>query len=88
MVINDFNWFWFRIGKKFYPQVLLEKHKYVVKDKKDAWIYYWRQISCDSDREDSVKKFPMKKILIKKIIMKKIKHRIRLFLYLKYFEWF
>ena len=46
------------------------------------------EISCDSDREDSVKKFPMKKILIKKIIMKKIKHRIRLFLYLKYFEWF
>ena len=44
------------------------------------------EISCDSDRGDSVKKFPMKKILIKKIIMKKIKHRIRLFLYLKYFE--
>ena len=31
----------FRTGKNYYPQLFLEECKYVVKEKKDAWIHYW-----------------------------------------------
>ena len=47
----------FRTDKNYYPQVLLEECKYVVKEKKDAWVYYWQQnfflISENSDEEIS-----------------------------------
>ena len=30
----------FRTGKNYYPQVFLEECKYVIKEKKDSYIYY------------------------------------------------
>ena len=35
--------------------MFLEECKHIVKEKKDAWVYYWRHgtSSDDSDREDS-----------------------------------
>ena len=44
----------FRTGKNYYPQVLLEKCKYVVKEKKiPKYIIDDIEISSDSDRENS-----------------------------------
>ena len=44
----------FRAGKNYYPQVLLEECKYVVKEKRMArYITDDTEISTDSDREDS-----------------------------------
>ena len=64
----------FRKGKNYYPQVILEECKYVVKEKKKMpkCITDDIEISSASDREDSDEKTLMKKILIKEILMKKI----------------
>ena len=44
----------FRTGNNYHPQVFLEKHKYVVKEKKMLkCITDDIEISSDSDREDS-----------------------------------
>ena len=45
----------YRIGKNYYPQVLLKECKYVVKEKKKPeYIIEDKEISSiDSDREDS-----------------------------------
>ena len=54
MFINNFDWFWFRIGKNYYPQVFLGEIKYAVKEKKmPVYITDDIEISSDSDREDS-----------------------------------
>ena len=46
--------FAFRSGKNYYPQVLLEEYKYVVKEKKiPTYIIDNIEISSDSDRENS-----------------------------------
>ena len=43
----------FRTGKNYYPQVLLEQFKYVVKEKKmPEYITDGIEISSDSDRKD------------------------------------
>ena len=47
----------FRTGKHYYPQVLLEECKYVVKEKKiPKYIFNDTEISSDSDRESSDEK--------------------------------
>ena len=44
----------FRTGKNYYPQVFLEKCKYVVKEKKiPKYVIDSIEISTDSDRENS-----------------------------------
>ena len=44
----------FKTGKNYYPQVLLEECKYVVKEKKmSEYINDNIEISSDSDRDDS-----------------------------------
>ena len=70
--------FVFRTGKYSHPQVLLEEHKYAVKEKKmPEYITYELEISSDnSGRKDSNEKILMKKILMTKILMKKITYRI------------
>ena len=46
--------FAFRTGKNYYPQVLLEEYKYVVKEKKiPKYIIDDIEISSDFDRENS-----------------------------------
>ena len=46
----------FRAGKNYYPQVVLEKHKYIVEEKKiPKYIIDNIEISSDSDRENSDK---------------------------------
>ena len=70
----------FRTGENYYPQVVLEECKYVVKEKKMAdHINDDIEISSDSDRKILMKKFQIKRILMKKMLMKNIK-------YLKHFE--
>ena len=67
--------FVFRTGKNYYPQVFLEKHKYVVKEKKiPKDIISDIEISSNSDRENSDEENSDKKLLMKKILMKKIKN--------------
>ena len=34
LLINDFDWFVFRTGTNYYPEVFLEEWKYVIKGKK------------------------------------------------------
>ena len=52
----------FRTGKNYYPQVFLEKCKYVVKEKKiPKYIIDDIETSSDSDRENSDEKILMKK---------------------------
>ena len=64
----------FTTGKNYYPQVFLEKCKYVVKEKKiPKYIIDSTEISSDSNRENSDEENLVKKILMKKILMKKIK---------------
>ena len=54
MFIGNFDRFIFRTGKNYYPQVLLEECKYVVKEKKmSEYINDNIEISSDSDRDDS-----------------------------------
>ena len=54
MFISNFDWFVFRTGKNYYPQVLLEECKCVVKEKKiRKYIIDNIKISSDSDRENS-----------------------------------
>ena len=44
----------FRTGKNYYPQVFLEEHEYIVKEKKmPEYITDDIEISSDSDRENS-----------------------------------
>ena len=44
----------FKTGKNYYPQVVLEECKYVVKEKKiSEYITDEIEISSDSDRDDS-----------------------------------
>ena len=31
----------FRTGKNYYCQMILKEYKYVFKEQKDAWVYYW-----------------------------------------------
>ena len=51
--------FAFRTGKNYYPQVLLEEYKYVVKEKKiPKYIIDNIEISSDSDRENSDEENP------------------------------
>ena len=60
----------FRTGKNYYPQVILEECKYVVKEKRiPKYITEGTEISFD----ESVKEILTKKILAKKNLMKKIK---------------
>ena len=33
--VSDIDLFCFKIGKSYYPQVFLEEHKYIVKEKND-----------------------------------------------------
>ena len=64
----------FRTGKNFYPQMLLEKFKYIVKENKmpeymidNILLKFFLVL---------IEKILMKKILIKKNLMKKVKYKI------------
>ena len=47
--------FAFRIGKNYYPQVLLEEYKYVLKEKKiPKYIIDHIEISSDFDEEKPI----------------------------------
>ena len=59
----------FTIGKNYYPQVLLKKCKYVIKEKKFKNIFDDIEIFSDSDYE--------KVLIIRKILMKKFWKKIR-----------
>ena len=63
----------FRAGKNYYPQVFLEKCKYVVKEKKmSEYVIDGIEISSDSDEKNTDEEILMKKILMRRILMKKI----------------
>ena len=68
----------FRAGENYYPQLLLEECKYVVKEKKmPECITHDIEISSDhSDREDSDEEIFNEEILIKKVLIKKIKYKL------------
>ena len=52
----------FRVGKNYYPQVLLEEYKYVIKEKNiHSYIIDDVEISCDSDEETLLEKIQMEK---------------------------
>ena len=52
----------FRIGKNYYPQVLLEEYKYVIKEKNiHSYIIDDVEISSDSDEESLLEKIQMEK---------------------------
>ena len=52
----------FRIGKNYYPQVLLEEYKYVIKEKNiHSYIIDDVEISSDSDEETLLEKIQMEK---------------------------
>ena len=64
----------FRTGKNFYPQMFLEKFKYIVKENKmpeymidNILLKFFLVL---------IEKILMKKILIKKNLMKKVKYKI------------
>ena len=64
----------FRTGKNYYPQVVLEECKYVVKEKKiPKYNIDDIEISSDSDRENSDEGNSNEEILMKKNLKKKIK---------------
>ena len=52
----------FRVGKNYYPQVLLEEYKYVIKEKNiHSYIIDDVEISSDSDEETLLEKIQMEK---------------------------
>ena len=52
----------FRIGKNYYPQVLLEEYKCVIKEKNiHSYIIDDVEISSDSDEETLLEKIQMEK---------------------------
>ena len=52
----------FRIGKNYYPQVLLEEYKCVIKEKNiHSYIIDDVEISSDSDEESLLEKIQMEK---------------------------
>ena len=56
------------MGKNYYPQVFLEEHKYVGKEKKmPKYIIVDIEISSDFDRENSDEENYGKEILMKKL---------------------
>ena len=58
----------YKKDNRYYPQVFLEKCKYVVKEKRiHNYIIDDGKISFDSDEEDLLKKIQMEKVLMKKI---------------------
>ena len=87
----------FRTGKYYFPQVLLEERKYVVKEKKiPKYIIDVIEVSSDSDRENfneenfdeenSDKETSGEKVLVKKLPMKKIKNKKTDKIFLKFFS--
>ena len=60
----------FRTGSNYYPQVFLEKCRYVVKGKK--MLKYITEDIENSDEEILMKRILMKKNLMKKILANKI----------------
>ena len=78
MFISNFDQFlFFRPGKNYYPQVILEECKYFTKEKKISKYINNTEISFNSDKGNSdaeilIKKILMKKMSMKRILMKKI----------------
>ena len=75
LFIGNINIDFFRTSKNYYPRVLLEKFKYLVKEKRSPNILLMTtdEISSDeekSDKENSDEKNSSEKFLMKKIILK------------------